>query len=135
MQRHKILSDIGIDELSMVQNLVGDEDSRNGEWAAEREKYGFDERETWNMDESFVQWLLERLIRYKDISTSDLKWHKHKHRGKRINKGQAIDRMVFLCINLHRLGKECDSESEIQYDQYWKELCTLWMVWGRNLWW
>lgn len=135
MENHKILLDLGFDELSIVQNMVGDDDPRNNEWKVEREKYGFDERETWNMDETFIQWLLERLIRYKEISTSDLKWHQHKHKGKLINKGQAIDRMVFLCINLHKHGKECGIESEKLYSQYWEELCFLWMTWGRNLWW
>ena len=49
-----------------------DDEIRNQKWEKEREQYGFDERETWNLDFTFFCWLYERLKRYKEINCVDL---------------------------------------------------------------
>ena len=45
---------------------------RNQKWEKEREQYGFDERETWNLDFTFFCWLYEHLRKYKAVSPVDL---------------------------------------------------------------
>ena len=49
-----------------------DDEIRNQKWEKEREQYGFDERETWNLDFTFFCWLYERLKKYKEVSPVDL---------------------------------------------------------------
>ena len=49
-----------------------DDEIRNQKWEKEREQYGFDERETWNLDFTFFCWLYERLRKYKEVSPVDL---------------------------------------------------------------
>ena len=57
---HKYLTDIGIteDEVPWEWNL---NDKRQEQWKKEREEYGFDERETWNLDYMFDLWFYEHL--------------------------------------------------------------------------
>ena len=49
-----------------------DDEVRNQKWESERLEYGFDERETWNLDFTFFCWLYERLKKYKEVSPADL---------------------------------------------------------------
>ena len=49
-----------------------DDEIRNQKWKKEAEEYGFDERETWNLDFTFFCWLYERLKKYKEVSPADL---------------------------------------------------------------
>ena len=65
----KYLEDVGIDVYDMPQNFCKETvNSRVEKWEKEREKYGFDERETWSLDDSLLQWLYSRLMMYKDIN-------------------------------------------------------------------
>ncbi len=62
--KRKYLDDIGI------TNRPDEYTSTNGadtKWAQQREIYGFDVRETWNMDVSFYCWLYERLMMYLEV--------------------------------------------------------------------
>ena len=49
-----------------------DDEIRNQKWKKEAEEYGFDERETWNLNFTFFCWLYERLKKYKEVSPADL---------------------------------------------------------------
>ena len=44
------------------------DDKREKEWRKQRRKYGFDERETWNLNWRFYAWLYERLKMYKKVA-------------------------------------------------------------------
>ncbi|MEI6296247.1 MAG: hypothetical protein WCO84_01195 [bacterium] len=50
-------------------------DSRNPQWAKERKRYGFDERETWSLDHTFFIWLYERLQMYVECANYDMTQH------------------------------------------------------------
>ena len=49
-----------------------DDEIRNQKWKKEAEEYGFDERETCNLDFTFFCGLYERLKKYKEVSPADL---------------------------------------------------------------
>ena len=68
---HKYLYDI-LPKGKTPYDFEFDNEIRNQKWEKEREQYGFDERETWNLDFTFFCWLYERLKRYKEISPVDL---------------------------------------------------------------
>jgi len=83
-----------LEELGYDWNYGSEEDDRQKHWAKEREEYGFDNRETWNMDVSFFLWLYERLRMYKEISPVDLTFHKFEHEGQELNLGECIDKII-----------------------------------------
>lgn len=43
-------------------NFTFVDDSRREHWREQREKYGFDEREIWNLDSQFLQWTYSRCM-------------------------------------------------------------------------
>lgn len=45
---------------------------REIKWFFERRKYGFDSRETWNMDQSFYCWAYERISLYVKVTEVDI---------------------------------------------------------------
>ena len=40
-------------------------DKRQGRWKKERKKYGFDERQTWNLNTTMIELLYERVMMFK----------------------------------------------------------------------
>ena len=68
---HKYLDDI-LPKGKTPYDFECDDEIRNQKWEKEREQYGFDERETWNLDFTFFCWLYERLRKYKEVSPVDL---------------------------------------------------------------
>ena len=71
-----------------------DDEIRNQKWEKEREQYGFDERETWNLDFTFFCWLYERLKRYEEVSPVDLNCKNVKVNDEEKNLGEWIDVMI-----------------------------------------
>ena len=63
----KYLSDLGIKENQLPYNWSPN-DSRGIQWAKQRKEYGFDERETWNLDTSFYLWAYPRLKMFDEIN-------------------------------------------------------------------
>ena len=59
-RKRKYLDDIGYTDRPDTWNK---DDKRQKIWRKQRKKYGFDNREIWNMDLAFYLWLYERLIR------------------------------------------------------------------------
>lgn len=132
MKQHKILEDFGIARKTIPENLCEENGSENRShnWRMERKIYGFDNRETWNMDYNFVLWLLERLVMYKEVSIVDLTYHKGNFKGKKITQEEAIDLMI-------EKAKACaliDSH-ESEWSENWDDLMDLWKEWGPAMWW
>lgn len=71
-------------------------DSRQEFWSEERNKYGFDERETWSLNYTMNLFLYERLCMYKEIASKciDLKYHKFTYKGTELTQLECIDRMI-----------------------------------------
>ena len=67
---------------------------RNQKWRKEIEEYGFDERETWNLDFTFFCWLYERLKKYKEVSFADLTRKIVKVNNEEKNLEEWIDIMI-----------------------------------------
>ncbi len=90
-----------LDDLGVPQDCRPDGwnegDERQGQWAKEREIYGFDERETWSLDYSFYLWLYERLKMYLEKGGSD-DLHTYKIGKEKLTQQECIDRMIDGCI-------------------------------------
>lgn len=133
MERHKYLEDCGMDRSEIVRNWNEDiNDPRLEEWEYQRSIYGFDERETWNMDTAFVEWLLERTLMYKEKTIADLTYHKYSWDGRIITQEEAIDILIEKC-KFYLLDPETFHWKEEV--KVWKDIASLWGLIGLNMWW
>ena len=57
MQKCKYLDDLGIPINEYGTNFMSNDDPREKGWSKERKEYGFDNRETWNLDRIFIEWI------------------------------------------------------------------------------
>jgi len=102
-QRNKYLEDIGIPIENYGTNYCGKEDKRWKKWKNERKKYGFDARECWNLDSSFVEWIYSHFKKYKEDACIDLSFHKFQYnkndKNVEITQEEAIDIICDACEN------------------------------------
>lgn len=67
MIKFKYLDELGIPIDHYFTNFMGDDDPREERWAKQREEYGFDDRETWNLDKIMIEWIYTRFKMYLEI--------------------------------------------------------------------
>ena len=72
-------------------------DKRLPFWEKQREEYGFDERETWALDYSFILWFYERLRMYDEINIIDTTFHKFEYKGETLTLQDCINKMIEGC--------------------------------------
>ena len=127
--RRKYLDDIGVKDRP---DLWIENDERQEKWKKEREEYGFDERESWNLDHTFRLWLYERLKYFLDVAPINLEYHLFDYAGKEYTQKQMIDMM------LERLefsfSKEYNYMKDDQYE-YVNEVGKIWAVVMPAMWW
>ena len=105
---HKYLNDI-LPKGKTPYDFHYDDEVRNQKWRKEVEEYGFDERETWNLDFTFFCWLYERLRKYKEVSFADLT-----HKIVKVNNEEKnLDEWIDIMIN--------NAEALILLDMYSEE--------------
>ena len=130
MQKCKYLDDLNIPINEYGTNFMPDDDYRAESWSKEREEYGFDNRETWNLDRIFIEWIYTRVMMYKEYSIVDASYHKIKYKDTEITQGEAIDKIL-------KLAKEIllnmDSY-ELFYDNS-REICDIWKEILPCMWW
>lgn len=93
---HKYISEI-INIENTPYGWCGGEDYRNLKWREQRRIYGFDERETWSLDTTFMYWLYERLMMFKEVNCINLDFHKFNVNGKEMTQRECIDKMIENC--------------------------------------
>lgn len=131
--RRQHIDDLGIKYKDTPQGTFSDQDDgRFPMWQKLRNKYGFDEREVWDITFSFELWLYERLMMYNDTNMIDTGMHTYVYKGKTLTLQNGIDRMIQgLEISLtNDGGKPSDKEFEQTEDvRYLFALCY------HQLWW
>ena len=126
---HKYLEDIGI--IDGPYNWRGD----SFKWRHERQVYGFDSRECWNIDYTFYLWLYERLMKYLEDAEPvvDLTWTKVEYNGKTYTQRELIDMM------LERLKRFLTDEAFNDYEEenfkWLHEIEKIWAVILPAMWW
>ena len=96
MQRNKYLDDLNISIDKYGTNFTSDKDERNEIWNKQREIYGFDSRECWNLDQIFIQWLYSHLMMYLEYVTGiiNLEYHKFVFADKEYTQKEAIEFII-----------------------------------------
>lgn len=130
MQKCKYLDDLNIPINEYGTNFMPDDDSRAESWSKEREEYGFDNRETWNLDRIFIEWIYTRVMMYKEYSIVDTSYHKIKYKDTEITQGEAIDKILKLA---KEILLDMDND-ELFYDNS-REICDIWKEILPCMWW
>jgi hypothetical protein len=130
MQKCKYLDDLNIPIDKYGTNFMPDDDWRAEPWAKEREEYGFDNRETWNLDRIFIEWIYTRVMMYKEYSVVDMNYHKIKYKDTEITQGEAIDKILELA---KEILLDVDN-GEMFYDNS-REICDIWKEVLPCMWW
>ena len=71
-QRNKYLEDLNLTTDRYGTNYCTAADTKHDQWRKEKLVYGFDNRETWNMDLTMVEWLYSHLKMYFEVSIVDV---------------------------------------------------------------
>lgn len=96
-QRNKYLEDLGLEPYQYGVNWTLDSRRKAmRRWERQRRKYGFDERETRELDAAFAEWLYCRLMMYRKKASKevDLTYHRIEFEGKRYTEIEAIDKVL-----------------------------------------
>lgn len=125
MENHKYLTDAGLQPDEIMQNMFGDDDERNEYWKSQRDTYGFDEREIWNLDTTFIQWIYEHLMMYMEQASEciSLSYHKFWIDGDEKTQGDCIEEMIAIAKELLTM----DDLDDRYYDSC-QRLCRIWSI-------
>ena len=104
-------------------------------WKEQREVYGFDERETWNLKEFSLGWMYEHIKMYMDVCDVDLDYAKFKYKEKTLSQKEILDR---ICKDI-----ELYFDAQFSFDpdewekrvSYLNEIGTLWGLVLPAMWW
>lgn len=130
----KYLEDLFDDDKWSLENS-DTKDSRAEKWKKEREIYGFDDRDTWNLDNTMLELLYERLKMFKESSgIVDHTVNIININDKKIPFSQVIDTLIEDCEvclkNFYTLEK--DQEEILDLEE------KIWDTWSKSFkyfWW
>jgi len=89
----KCLTDIGVTIKNLPEGWAN-KTGRDKEWKKQRKVYGFDERETWELDHVFKTLIYERLCMYNYWCGIDTTYHKFEYNGEILTFQDCLDKMI-----------------------------------------
>lgn len=133
----KYLDDLGVTgrkELYWLDDGRYPGDKRLPVWKKEREEYGFDSRETWDLRTCFYFWLYERLQMFLELASKivNLEYYKFDYKGRTYTQKEMIEAMI------ERLRFRFSSEfNDMNPDHYEKvsEIEEMWALVLPTMWW
>lgn len=131
MKRNKYLDDIGIKINDYGSNFIKD---RKIQRFFERRKYGFDFRETINMDIMFAEWLYSRLMMLKEQTIDDLSFRSVEFEGEKYTIEQAINQILNITKDYLYHYEVIDMDGNKQVSQKKAEVITEEMKQATRLW-
>lgn len=108
-------------------------------WPYSEEDYPeFDERDTFNLDSTLIEWLYERLRYFQDVVTEqvvmdDPEWRTYEVDGEQLTQLQCIDRMVKDCKTI-LLYKDWEDEGDKEWPKIDAAKDDLFKVLGKVYW-
>lgn len=130
-KRNLFMERLGLKRHQYGTNFCYGIDKRRKQWRRERQLFGFDNRETWNLNHLFIEWLYSHLIMFNKVNIIDTSYYKFEWQGKEITHQEAIDLIVKAC---KKYLKDVDEE----HPEYFQEVCDLMPLWGMilpHMWW
>lgn len=129
--KRKYLDQAKIPHISRPDKWYGDTIAHK-KWKKQRNKYGFDIRDTFSMDITFYCWLLEHLMMYKEVTDVNLDECQIQYNDQELTLSECIDRMIEGCrIALSNWEYGYDSELKAKVD----DVIKIWAVTIHAIWW
>lgn len=99
MKRNKYLEEIGLKEGQYGLYKPKRTDKRRKEWKKQRKEYGFDERETWNLNGTMAEWIYSHLMMFTEIGgkTVDLNYNTFEYNDRNFTLYEAIEYIKDRC--------------------------------------
>ena len=99
IMKNKYLEELGLKKGGYGLYDPEKNDKRKKKWKKQRKKFGFDERETWNLNNTMVEWLYSHLMMYTEIGgkTVDLNYHTFDFNGRMFSELEAIEFIKEKC--------------------------------------
>ncbi len=129
-QRNKYLEDIGLKPWEYGVNWTVDNEKKQLKiWKKQRKKYGFDDRETYELHDIYAEWLYSHLKMYKKTASGlvDLTYHTIDFEGRTYTEIEAIDRVLkwteYFLKNRDDVDKEEKAMKKLQKaTRLWSEI-------------
>ena len=131
---HAYLEELESADNAFPYSVINPNDERSEAWEEERQIYGFDNTETWDLRSSFYAWLYEHLRMYVDAGGEiiNLEFHKFEWHGRKYTQLEIINMI------LERIGfffcEEYDGFEESHLN-YVSEVEELWALVLPAMWW
>ncbi len=137
VQRNKYLDDAGIKPENYGVNFTDKKDKRRRKWKKQRKIYGFDARETWNLDSSFAEWLYTRCSMYLDEAKDivDLDYHKITYNDKEYTQREAIEKVKKWSLYYVKNKYSADQIVSERAHKSLTKACELWAILVHYMWW
>ena len=136
LQRCKYLDDLGLKVKEYGTNFTDTNDSRIDKWDEQRKQYGFDERETWNLDRTFIEWVYTRFTMYKEICIVNTGYHKISYKDEEITQGEAIDKVLNLSKEILQKGNSVwNKDTDKMVFENSREICEILKELLPYMWW
>lgn len=105
-------------------------DKRNKKWKKQHKKYGFDERDTWNLDSTMAEILYERLKMFNEVNLIDTHYHTIEIDGVKMSMQEAIDELLkSLKLKLTDGNLEVAYSNEVRAWTIWLKLIEKGIMW------
>lgn len=105
-------------------------DKRNKKWKKERKKYGFDSRDTWNLDSTMAELLYERLKMFNKVNIIDTSCHTVEVDDVKMSMQEAIDELLkALKARLTEDSLEVIYNNEVRAWKIWLKLIEKGIMW------
>lgn len=139
--KRKYLEDLGVKDT--WDTWGSKNDKRRKEWHEQRNIYGFDERETWSLNTTFLEWLYERLKMYMDSCDEfiDLTFHKFNYKGKEYTQREIILMMIedleFILVDKNEHWKNISTADKIEREKIRRtnRVLNMWKLVFQSMWW
>ena len=130
MQKNKYLDILGIKRKNYGSNFVKENKIQR---FFERRKYGFDYRQTINMDLMFAEWLYSRLMMLLEQTDDDLTFNSIEFEGEKYTIERAIHRILkatseylYFYEELDMYSEEVEEDDIVHIQNEMKEATRLW---------
>ena len=118
-KKRKYLNDLGTAGTCLDVEKCG----RGDKWKKQRAKYGFDERDTWSLDSTMIDFLYERAMMFKEVNCVDLTFHKIEINGEVKTQQEWVDELLENCRKaIMEDGFIDDYKHEARVWEIWKEI-------------
>lgn len=110
----KYIDDLGIKKKETPQGWSGSQ-GRRKQWQCQRKMYGFDYRETFSLDYTFLLWAYERLMMFNEVNIIDTSYHKFEYEDKEMTLQDCID--FIINVFKYELTKDDVKNFELTMDE------------------